>query len=621
MSFFTYRSLTPDKQRIRLINLLPYGDRPAGPDDTIACTVSHVSLNDAPTFTALSYSWGGLELTCRISLNGQPFGVTANLETALRHLQLSSDIRTLWIDALSIDQNDEIEKSEQVQQMGQIYSRANKVIAWLGPAEEDSDLAVDWIVRFGTRSYELGIGTTPELRLRHLLSVSEDKSLPNQNLQVFLEDLSEALFATGPAVSSGLCNALTKFFKRSYWNRIWVVQELVRAQSVSFMCGRAVIAENAMHYALRLLRNFRQYVTTSDASRQLRAPFVQTSITNLETQNPVNLLKCRRVAEPLPLIHLLRFHRRFHASDLRDKIFALLGLSSDAEKLGISANYRLDLRTVYTSVARKLLASGFAEVLSLCTMSTAGSHGLPSWVPDWSQVSSPMPLQQRGLDRSTQPHISCLQPVFSAGSTQREAYPDFSAEELQPPSMSIAAKMIGRILAVGAQWETGESNQWLEDLDRLSRLVYPSHEDSARRLEVLYRSSVADQEIRAGSFKPRLSEANLQRIRQCIMTMDERPLRIEALTEHGLGIYRQQMQDIASHRRPLMTSGKHLGIGASEAEVGDILYTLQGFNVPFVLRPQPRKGSFRLVGETYVHGIMDAGWDDQNGTVETVTLL
>ena len=40
--------------------------------------------------------------------------------------------QSLWIDALSIDQQNHPEKSYQVQRMGAIYSGSTRVVAWLG---------------------------------------------------------------------------------------------------------------------------------------------------------------------------------------------------------------------------------------------------------------------------------------------------------------------------------------------------------------------------------------------------------------------------------------------------------------------------------------------------------
>ena len=62
-------------------------------------------------------------------------------------------------------------------QMEQIFWRVSEVIAWLGPNADDSDLAVNWIVRFGSWAawaHELEIGATSEMSLRVLLTQFEE---------------------------------------------------------------------------------------------------------------------------------------------------------------------------------------------------------------------------------------------------------------------------------------------------------------------------------------------------------------------------------------------------------------------------------------------------------------
>ena len=621
MSFFVYRSLTPDKQRIRLIHLLPTNSLQPERADEISCTVSHVSLYDSPAFTALSYNWGELHLARTISVDGQPFKITVNLEVALRHLRLADETRTLWVDALCIDQESTVEKSEQVQQMDQIYARAEGVIAWLGPAGNDSDLAFDWIVRYGTWSSDLGVGSTPQMRLRHLLSdLEESKTLPNKALQSFLEELCRDLHLGDPIDTSRLCKCLSQIFQRPYWNRIWVVQEVVRARDLIFICGKARATEEAVHHALRLLRNFRQYVTTSTATESLITT-KRFTVADINTQDPINLLKSRRVTQDLPLIHLLRLHRRFHATEPQDKIFALLGLSADGEALGVPVNYSVRWQIVYTSLARKLLMNGFTEILSLCTVSTSSAYGLPSWVPNWSIPSKSGPLQQRGVDRTTQPPISALQPRFSAGHSGKDSGLRFGADDDEQSSMTILAKLVGEVLNVGSPWASGGTCRWLQDLDMLSRQVYPSPEESLQRLTALCRASVADQEIRQGSLKPRLSDTHLNDVRVCLDSMNEEPIRVDTLVQHGLGSYCQQVQDIASHRRAFVASGRFLGIGPCELEVGDCVYVLSGCHVPFVLRRDSSRTGFQLVGETYVHGVMDDGWDSVYPAEEMIVIM
>jgi hypothetical protein len=51
---------------------------------------------------------------------------------ALQNLWLEEDPRTLWVDAVCIDQADDEERSEQVQMMSRIYKNASRVLVWLG---------------------------------------------------------------------------------------------------------------------------------------------------------------------------------------------------------------------------------------------------------------------------------------------------------------------------------------------------------------------------------------------------------------------------------------------------------------------------------------------------------
>jgi len=48
-----------------------------------------------------------------------------------------------------MNQEDATERSYQVQQMTSIYENAGQVIVWLGPAANDSDLAMDKVRLIG----------------------------------------------------------------------------------------------------------------------------------------------------------------------------------------------------------------------------------------------------------------------------------------------------------------------------------------------------------------------------------------------------------------------------------------------------------------------------------------
>jgi hypothetical protein len=131
-----YHSLDQEKREVRLLRLAPgsYDD-----DILIEMWVESVSEDTRPEYHALSYVWGTSASSHKALVNGRAISITANLDCALRHLRYPHKSRVLWIDALSINQADVLERSFQVQIMSSIYSLANTVIVWLGPGDKDDE--------------------------------------------------------------------------------------------------------------------------------------------------------------------------------------------------------------------------------------------------------------------------------------------------------------------------------------------------------------------------------------------------------------------------------------------------------------------------------------------------
>jgi hypothetical protein len=125
-----YAPIDPENGKIRLLELAP-----GKFDDTIVMRLipCNVMADDPDPYEALSYCCG-TEMTPRMAvLDGVPMLITANLDCALRHLRFTIIRRTMWVDAISINQKDTQERNHQVQIMGKIYSAAQRVIVWLDP--------------------------------------------------------------------------------------------------------------------------------------------------------------------------------------------------------------------------------------------------------------------------------------------------------------------------------------------------------------------------------------------------------------------------------------------------------------------------------------------------------
>jgi hypothetical protein len=125
----TIYSPLSDSNEIRLLDL-----QPRRPGEGIKCTMRHVKLSENPQYEALSYMWGPKEHS-QIEIDGVVVEVRRNLWNALLELRHEQDARTLWIDAICINQDDISERNHQVTQMGTIYKNSVRCVAWLGPSD------------------------------------------------------------------------------------------------------------------------------------------------------------------------------------------------------------------------------------------------------------------------------------------------------------------------------------------------------------------------------------------------------------------------------------------------------------------------------------------------------
>lgn len=132
-SDYDYESLPYPASSIRLAILQP-GDRKS----PVKVTLKTATFISRPKYKALSYTWGSPDVTKVIKLNGQTFKARNNLWDALVHLRDEFEERTLWIDAICIDQSNVHERNQQVSLMSYIYTRAEKVVVWLGSVKPNN---------------------------------------------------------------------------------------------------------------------------------------------------------------------------------------------------------------------------------------------------------------------------------------------------------------------------------------------------------------------------------------------------------------------------------------------------------------------------------------------------
>ena len=162
----------------------------------LVCDLANTRLGLRPDFEALSYVWGSLdEPKTNISIRKDRklfnFPVLPNLRSALLRLRKADEDRTIWVDALCINQADNEERSSQVPMMGDIYRSADCVIIWLGEEAENSGMALQFIQRI--------------------------TDLAKFDLAIKDDSCTQEWFA------------LSRLMNRPWFTRRWVVQELALA--------------------------------------------------------------------------------------------------------------------------------------------------------------------------------------------------------------------------------------------------------------------------------------------------------------------------------------------------------------------------------------------------------
>jgi hypothetical protein len=211
---------------------------------------------------------------------------------------------TFWIDALSINQANVQEQNHQVQMMRQIYSKAHSAWIWLGEADTvtESDLAMQFIESQGP---------------------------------TFAKDLDSSKFWKSEKV-----RAIYALLVRTYWRRIWIVQEVLLAQKATILCG-----SKQVHWA-----KLSHLITSLQANSNRGRSFHTFNVLRiLDTPAAVIVrAKSNWDGSPQPLTKLLKLYHRQQSTDIRDKVYALHGLASDSD--GIAVDYTIDPKDLLVEV-------------------------------------------------------------------------------------------------------------------------------------------------------------------------------------------------------------------------------------------------------------------------------
>lgn len=254
--------------------------------------------------------------------------------------------------------------------MRNIYQQAMFVTMWLGDEQDDSHLAMSMIEAWGRAYYN----TDQDL---------DSKTKVAAALAMLNEPFEEAGW-----------EAIKLFLQRPYWKRIWIVQEVALAQQALIVCGNAVFESVYFWCAITLWESVIQPEETN-----LVTADQQMTIINSGHRSSLNLMifngnQLFRPESDTPFVSKLQQHilgtRHHLASDPRDKVYGLLGLIDENSEECIP-DYKKNVIQVYTDVVVSYIHSTnkFASIYfaGIGILHENRIPGLPSWVPDFSNVT------------------------------------------------------------------------------------------------------------------------------------------------------------------------------------------------------------------------------------------
>ena len=607
---FEYPLLISEQRQIRLLHLARQN-----PIFDIQAKLECYSLDAAPAYEAISYVWGEkTQKERRIILDGRKFFVSANVYQILCRRGSLFSSRFIWIDSICINQGDNVEKSKQVRMMKDIYHRASHVSICLG---ENPDAWLAW-------------GMIKQLILYKAFMTRE--GLTNQLFHMIkAKDTNEWI--------SAQLTAFIDLIDHPWFNRVWVVQEVVVARSASLLYGNEQLPWHQFIQVMDILFNppitglgfLLQHTGEGAVTRPvpfgpIQAAFMYGYRVMLERK------------QTFPLYYTLRLLQAFKSSEPRDKIFALLGLTESATELNHIIDYDKPLSRALVEVADDILNKGhLLEVLQLAGIGWDNVRtDIPSWVVDWSISREPVTLAHSFADGHLQYRAAVQRASeISYGGVTRH--------------IRVRGQFIDRVQEMGLIMGGPDLNERNRPLETVSELIawFDETEDLVNKNvanpyhngqdlpEAIWRTVMGDRTTEARP-APDACEANIEKCRQLLHSMKDLAAKCgtdlsgikELPSEHNPLLsqfpnwdgVKDWMADISEFtwlcgvpsfpRKLAITSKGYIGMVPKGTNHGDTICAIWGAQVPFVLRPNGGISDggdqeYQLVGECYVHGMMD----------------
>ena len=536
---YGYSPIDKGASEIRLMTLLPgaFGEK-------IRMTIGKIVLSKSlkPVYEALSYTWGSATdldyVYVQENEREKALAITQNLAEALWYLRYEDRPRVLWIDAICVDQNNTAERGHQVLRMADIYRQASRVIIWLGPERDDSTLAIQ----------ELNsLGSTIEVEW----TTKKVKALSGDNFGQWMEE--PLPFAEDRKTLA----AIRSFLDRSWFKRLWIWQEVQLANAGALIiCGGECMLWHIFRNAITCLYNKQS--------------------NSLQSEQLMNI--CNYSPSPSRLWDLLYRTRYAQCSDERDRVYAILNLTSDFSRF--EPDYSKSTRDVFKSVVLAYASKKDLTVLSLCETKENKETSGPSWVPDWT-----IPKEYRRLA-----HVRACSGTAAQARCDKENVLVVSGclidtvdviQQIPPSTSGRRTEQMGKIVRniVGVKAKNDMCAASDSMIDSVCRTLY-CNEFAERYLP----------------YAPDLP--NTQESKKYVRDLMDNGELVE-YDKYSIQVHRRVKGEVT-----FQTRNGHIGIGPQSIRAGDQACILLGCRALLILRPNDAQ-TYKVVGEAYMDGFME----------------
>lgn len=655
---YAYEPLNPNAgEQIRILRITP-GEE----NEALHCTL--VPANLKSDYEALSYYWGSDEPSHEIKIltykpddtvqkslrNVKPlkFYIRSTLFAALRALREPKTDVDLWVDAICINQDDDAERKTQVAKMEEIYSKAQRVLIWLGQSTPSSDVAFPFIEEM--------------CKLRSFDSLLDQKHAEKWE-------------------------ALAELMRNVWFSRRWVVQELALAKEASLHSGKHMVhwddfADAIAFFALKFdkIKKFprKTKLLPEDPDPLLEIGKLGPNVLVDATSNLFRRSENGDIIERRQTLEtLISTLTAYEASDPRDTVYAILSLAKDTTRKqesgsyllkdhGIRPDYEKDLMEVckdfikscydcsgsldilcrhWAPIARKftkLEAQDLKRGLTLEQKNWATQRELASWMPSISGAPYGAPQDSlsgrvhgdsfvgqpnrqnynASFDKSAEGYVEFGEieedPVLRAYRNTCKA-PTNSNSPLVTPSvprkvsdgtMSVTGLRIDTLEKVRPRSINGIISR--ESLELGGWVPGPTGQVDPDPPDELWRTMVADRGPEGMNAPKWYLRACRHAFAQRSVTSDiDTRLLIDQDRDSIVVEFLKRVSDVVWNRSFFRTRGKgldskdRLGLASLSAQPGDIVCIIYGCTVPVLLRERPTKDGFTFIGECYLHGMMD----------------